>query len=68
MLPNTEEYVNHGKAHYYLLEYMDKLKNIMNINEYVHFNLDISTLILSPLTETSESEAAVLLELFFFFC
>lgn len=68
MLPNTEEYVNHGKAHYYLLEYMGKLKNIMNINEYVHLNLDISVLILSPLTETSESEAAVLLEHFFFLC
>lgn len=45
MLPNTEQYVNDSQARRFLLEYMGKLTNGMNINECVHLDPDISLLI-----------------------
>lgn len=63
MLPNTEQYVNHSKAHWVPLEYMGKLTNGMNINEYVRLNPDISlpdcACAKAPLIETSQSDCSV---------
>ena len=39
MLLNIEQYVNHSDARWVLLEYMGKLTNGINMNEYVLYIL-----------------------------